>query len=470
MKKRRHLLDLGLVFIILGVIVVGYTGQVPVKATTWKNMTVKNQRKFKAPLYWSVYEFHYLREKNPNKQNYIPEKELMKNIKWVENNLKEYGYDMIAIDGWGDVSVSNINKNGYRTSHSHHWKHDYEWWSNYLKKRDMRLGMYENPLWVHDEAIEKGATIKGTSISVTTIVDEGSDSTWFNWVEVDKPGAEKYVKGYVRHFGEMGIKFLNIDFLSWYEDGYDKNLGDVGSARSVEDYKTALRWINEAAAEYDMLIKAVMPSLNNEANLERKYAHMIRINEDIAEGGWKQFSGLDRGNRRDYWSQWANPMDGYAYWSYIADQIILCGDFIRLNTFDTAAEKKSVISQHLLAGGPLGVADQYDTISDNLKYYQNEEMLALNKDGFIGQPLSNDPTNKKSQIWWGRMSNGDFIIGLFNREARPQVRSVDFNKVLGITGKAAEVRDLWEHKNLGAMSEYRESIPPHGVTVLRIKP
>ena len=48
---------------------------------------------FKAPLYWSVYEYCYTVDAG------IPELEWERNINWVEENLLPYGYDMICIDG-----------------------------------------------------------------------------------------------------------------------------------------------------------------------------------------------------------------------------------------------------------------------------------------------------------------------------------------------------------------------------------
>lgn len=420
---------------------------------------------FKAPLYWSVYEHHYLQPDDHT--NYISEEEFMKNIDWVEENLLPYGYEMIAVDGWGDVT--QLNENGYRTTHSRHWEHDYEWWANHLASRGMRLGMYDNPLWVHTSAVDAEATIVNTDIPLENIVDRDEDSLWFTWVQVDREGAEEYVKGYVQHYADMGIRFLNVDFLSWFEDGFDKNLGDVGSDRPREHYIKAMRWIKEAADENNMLFKAVMPHLNNGAEVERRFSHMVRINEDAAWGTWGRFSEDDRGNMRDWWSKWANPMDGYAYWSDIAgrDSLILCGDFIRLNTFNTDNEKKSVISQHLIAGGPVGVSDQYNTIGDDLWLYQNEEMLALNYDGFVGKPLENDPNSQNSQTWTGQMSNGDWIVAFFNRESADRVRSIDFEVSLGID-EDAHVRDLWEREELGTMSSFSTTVPPRGVVVIRI--
>lgn len=420
---------------------------------------------FKAPLYWSVYEYHITRP--DDNTNYITEEAFMANIDWVEEELLPYGYEMVAIDGWGDVS--SFNEFGYRTKHSSNWQNDYTWWAAELQRRGMNLGMYDNPLWVNRAAAEQGARIKGTNIPLANIIDYNEQTKWFTWVQVDREGAEEYVKGYVQHYADMGIKYLRVDFLSWFEDGYDKNLGDTGPDRPQREYIKAMRWIKEAGDANNMLFSVVMPALNNEAEVEQRYGHMIRINEDVLTGGWERFSEDARGIRRPYWSQYANAFDGYIYWSYIAgrEKLILDGDFIRINTMANDDEKKSVISLHLIAGGPVTPSDQYNTIGNDLWLYQNEEMLALNADGFVGKPFSNDPTNELSQIWKGQMTNGDWVVALFNREDDGRVRSINFEQELGIAG-TAEVRDLWKHEDLGAMNSYSETIPAHGVTVIRI--
>lgn len=149
-------------------------------------------------------------------------------------------------------------------------------------------------------------------------------------------------------------------------------------------------------------------------------------------------------------------------------KLILDGDFIRLNKLANDHERKTVISLHILAGGPVSVSDRYNSIGNNLWLYQNNELLALHVDGFVGKPLTNDPTAVTSQIWKGQMSNGDWIVGLFNREDTEKQRSIDFSS-LNITGNAL-VRDLWQHADLGSMDAYTVNIPPHGCVILKIVP
>lgn len=420
---------------------------------------------FKAPLYWSVYENQIVKEQANEVDVHISEDEWLANIEWVDDNLKEYGFNMICIDGWGDVT--QINSNGYRTSHSRHWAHDYAWWSDYLQKRGMRLGMYGNPLWLHVDDHDTNTVIAGTGIPVSSLKNN-EEHARFPWVQVDRPGAEEYIKGYVRYYASIGVRFYRIDFLSWFENGQDRWFGRVGPDRPREHYELALRWIREAAEETGMFVSLVMPHLNNEAELEQKYGHMIRINDDAAEGSWHKWSDYYRGERRSGWSVYANAADGLTYWSYIAgrNRMILDPDFIRLNTFGNTDEKMSVISYCLLAGAPVTAADQFNTIGSDIWLYANREMLELNDDGFVGAPLTNEPTSVESQIWTGQMSNGDWIIGMFNRENKKQVRHIDFSRI-GLE-KPVIIRDLWTHCNLGKMTAFSADIPAHGCRVVRL--
>ncbi|MFT3752846.1 MAG: chitobiase/beta-hexosaminidase C-terminal domain-containing protein [Paludibacter sp.] len=380
---------------------------------------------------------------------------------------------MVCIDGWGDL---DYNQFGYRTKHSSAWTHDYAWWSAELQKKSMTLGIYDNPLWVNVNAANAGLKVKGTNILISSLLNLNENALWFKWLQVERPGAEEYVKGYVQHYADMGVKFLRVDFLSWFESGYDRNVGMVGPDRrnsninGLSYYATALKWMREACDANGMFLSLVMPNLYTDAVLEQKYGHMLRINEDCAEGGWYRFSDSSRGVKRAGWSQFANPFDGYVYWSKIAGRgkMILDGDFIRLNTYANDEERKSVVSLHLMAGGPVSIADQNNTIGSNSWIYQNEELLALNQDGFVGAPLSNDPTNALNQVWKGQLTNGDWIVGFFNREGSAQTRSINFQNDLGISGNVF-VRDLWSHTDIGSVSSLSRSVPAHGCMIFRIK-
>ena len=354
---------------------------------------------YKPPLYWSTYEYNIVRQHLNVCYNYIPEYELQANIDWVDANLKQYGYNTIEVDGWGDSQ--ELNENGYRTTHSRLWQHDFAYWSAYLQSRGMRLGIYANPLWIHVDPSDTTTKVVGTDINVSSLIDSSEstpnqptptptgpsqttaspnapngcgvtgsspNNTSFTWVQVERPGAEQYVKGYIKYYADMGVKFLRPDFLAWYETGFDHYLGKVGVPHSHQDYVTALQWMREACDQYGMYLSITMANLFNEAEVERQYAHSIRVDEDVDYGEWYKFSDKNRGQRFPEWSQWANAFDGFSYWSYISGQnrVRLDGDFIRMNTYATDSERRTVMSTHFIAGGLIGVADQYNSIGNDV--------------------------------------------------------------------------------------------------------
>jgi aryl-phospho-beta-D-glucosidase BglC (GH1 family) len=55
------------------------------------------------------------------------------------------------------------------------------------------------------------------------------------------------VKGYIQYYADMGVKYLRVDFLSWYQDGKNSNPDfDRPIIRDIKYYRTALKWMKEA--------------------------------------------------------------------------------------------------------------------------------------------------------------------------------------------------------------------------------
>ena len=70
---------------------------------------------YKAPLYWSVYEYCYEQSINgvANADMDIKSEEWDKIIDWVATDLKPYGYDMVCTDGFIPMLASD--NTGYMT-------------------------------------------------------------------------------------------------------------------------------------------------------------------------------------------------------------------------------------------------------------------------------------------------------------------------------------------------------------------
>ena len=457
---------------------------------------------YHAPLYWDSYGYQ--------NANNAPMNEALwqRQIPWVSQNFLPYGYNMVCTDGWIEWSTQ-LNPNGYVLKHNDNWTMKWSDMAAYAKSYGLKLGVYYNPWWVSPTAVNNPTqyTVAGTNIRVANIVDQtynaggsppgdrmntghGDANMW--WVNAEANGAEQYVKGYIDFFASQGVTYLRVDFLSWYETGMDKGSTIGKTNRPHQDYVNMLKWTREECDKDGIFLSLVMPSLfmqdgsyspGNplEGYNERLYGHMVRVDEDMNGDYWWKFSDANQGKRLPYWSQFSNPIDGFTYWSRYsgAGNIILDGDFTQLNTASDDNARKTIVSLQILAGGPVAIADLDSNIGGSAWVYQNSELTALNQQGFVGKPLQAfknpsspaDPTDPNQytsiQYWAGKASNGDTIVGMFNRTYTTQTRSVNFSTDLALSG-SVPVHDMWSHQDLGQMTSYSTSLPPFGCAVLRL--
>lgn len=423
---------------------------------------------YKAPLYWSVYEYCWEKERAGEHID-ISVEEWDKIINWVASDLKPAGYNMVCTDGF--ISMDAKDGSGYMT---HYGSISIKELVAKAKAKGLEVGIYDNPLWLHGPDNTKVPGIENVTFGMlrydgtTPVVNPNVRDQWFGWVVADRKGAREYIDGFFKHYSDLGVKYIRMDFLSWYEDGKDRGMGIVGRGYGRESYARALSYIAESAKKYGVFTSLVMPHMYDDAALEKQYGNMVRTVCDTGGGGWWHVSAQDKGKSYANWPNCMNQFDGFVYWSHIAGRgkVIMDGDFIRLNKLENDAERETVISLQLMAGGPVTVADQYYTIGDNLKFYVNEEMLALNKDGFVGKPLSDKLNDRNNEVWYGSMSNGDVVVALFNRDDAARNYSLPLS-TFGVSG-SRKARDLWQHADEGVVSEIKCTVPAHGCKVVRL--
>lgn len=426
-------------------------------AATAMSLTARDSkytRRGAGPMYWMAYEECFVTDRALSEARY------KMNVDWVADNFKEYGFDMICTDGWIEQGQT-VNRYGYITKYASDWQNDWAYWIDYNRSKGLKSGIYYNPFWMTRAAYDRNLPVKGTQKNAQDIAGSTKFNDFIYWVDAEKEGAEQWVKGYVQHFIELGFDFLRVDFVNWYENAYGR-----------ESYIKMLKWISEACGD-KITFSLVMPNCFDHAAEEMKYCDVMRISEDVFGGGFDFVSGRRRGVYQEGWANWGNAFDGFIGFSDVAGrgQFIMDGDFIRLNTAESDSERQFWVSLMAVTGSPIAIADQYDTIGENAHFYQNEEILALNKAGFAGRPLSMNCGQSRSSIWIGQLPDGDWVAGMFNREDSEQTMTVSFSKDLGFAkGTKAMVRDLWRRADLGEQEDmYRVSLQPHSCVVVRIK-
>jgi alpha-glucosidase len=431
------------------------------------------RRRGPGPLYWSTYGYN-------NQMNAAMPEDLWKaNVDWVADTFSSYGYSMVCTDGWCDKTTV-VTPHGYIRSFQDDWTHDWAWWAKYLKSRGLELGVYYNPLWTTRSTVaDPSITVVGRpDVKVADIVNAGDyqsagSDLW--WVDVTRDGAEEYVKGYVEYFRQLGASFLRIDFLAWYELGYDQSEGIICPAHGRENYVKALSWMREAAGP--MQLSLVMPNLFEHGAAERQYGDLIRIDNDASFGTFYILSE-SRQTWQPMWSQWDNPFLGFTGFSDVSGpgQVILDGDPVAISSFANDGERQTAVSLFTMAGAALAISDRLDTIGDNARFFQNEEILALHRSGLVGKPVysssvpfSIDPTSRDPERWIGQLPDGSWVVGLFNRSNVPATKDIDFSSDLGIRG-AAPARDLWAHQELGTMTAWTVTLAPHACSLIKVTP
>lgn len=426
-------------------------------AATAMSLTARDSkytRRGAGPMYWMAYEECFVTDRALSEARY------KMNVDWVADNFKEYGFDMICTDGWIEQGQT-VNRYGYITKYASDWQNDWAYWIDYNRSKGLKSGIYYNPFWMTRAAYDRNLPVKGTQKNAQDIAGSTKFNDFIYWVDAEKEGAEQWVKGYVQHFIDLGFDFLRVDFVSWYENAYGR-----------ESYIKMLKWISEACGD-KITFSLVMPNCFDHAAEEMKYCDVMRISEDVFGGGFDFVSGRRRGVYQEGWANWGNAFDGFIGFSDVAGrgQFIMDGDFIRLNTAESDSERQFWVSLMAITGSPIAIADQYDTIGENAHFYQNEEILALNKAGFAACPLSMNCGQSRSSIWIGQLPDGDWVAGMFNREDSEQTMTVSFSKDLGFAkGTKAMVRDLWRRADLGEQEDmYRVSLQPHSCVVVRIK-
>lgn len=97
----------------------------------------------------------------------------------------------------------------------------------------------------------------------------------------------------------------------------------------------------------------------------------------------------------------------------------------------------------------------------------NKEVIALNQDALAKQcerKINDDTWN----VFIKQLINGDYALAILNRSEKAQRYTLKFSE-LGLLGKY-EIRDLWNHKELGKMLQWNGLILSHETKLFRIKP
>ena len=137
----------------------------------------------------------------------------------------------------------------------------------------------------------------------------------------------------------------------------------------------------------------------------------------------------------------------------------------------STTEYRSHFSLWCLLSAPLMAGNDLRSMSPEIKdVLTNREVIAIDQDplGMQGRRVKRDGDR---EVWSKQLADGSRAVVLFNRGAKDAEISVSWTDIGYPPHLAANVRDLWAHKDFGKMSgSYTATVPSHGVVMVTIKP
>src|SRR6185369_5710328 len=122
----------------------------------------------------------------------------------------------------------------------------------------------------------------------------------------------------------------------------------------------------------------------------------------------------------------------------------------------TDAEYRTHMSLWSMLAAPLLAGNDIRSMTDATKeILMNKEVIAVDQDkaGHQGTRIRKDGD---LEVWKKPLAQG-VAVALFNRGAGPAKITVKWSEV-GVTKKSPKIRDLWEHKDVFAVSDFTAGV------------
>eukprot|EP00117_Sycon_ciliatum_P025328 scpid76498/ scgid21046/ Alpha-galactosidase; Alpha-D-galactoside galactohydrolase; Melibiase len=183
--------------------------------------------------------------------------------------------------------------------------------------------------------------------------------------------------------------------------------------------------------------------------------HNIGLGKYAGPGGWNDLDFLMTGGQGCSFNQPGKHCPGMTDTEYKTEFIMWC-----------------------IMASPLLVATDIRNMTDVMKAtLLNKELIAVNQDklGVGGDKVGNWNCSGNAslcQLWAKPLVNGTFAIAVYNKDDNEAHNiTFDFGLLPGMTGKKAQVRNLYTHEEYASpMASITAPVEPHGTEVFKLTP
>jgi alpha-galactosidase len=364
-------------------------------------------------------------------------------IQWYEPNSKGFDYRpgaKLEMDGYGRLlpapnKFPSAAKGGFKSL------------ADAVHRKGLTFGIHMMR-GIPRQAVDANLPVLGTPYRAADIADKSSTCPWnpdMYGVDMAKPGAQAYYDSVFAQAAKWGIDFVKVDDLS-----RPYHRAEVEAIRRAID-KTGRRIVFSTSPGETPL---------SAGTHVQDHANMWRVSDDF----WDNWGALVEQFKRLH--DWTPHRKVGAYPD--ADMLPLGVVGFGRRTNFKPEEQKTLMTLWSIARSPLIYGGDLTKLDDwTLGLITNPEVLAVDQKSLNNRQLFR---RDDGQIAWVAdvPRSKDRYLAVFNLGGSNASVPVSFAEV-GFSGPV-RVRDLWDRKDLGAVSDFAPTIPSHGAGLYRLSP
>jgi alpha-galactosidase len=413
----------------------------------------------------------------------INEAQVRANAQWMAEHLKAFGWQYVTVDMEWFVAnpTAEGNSKSFQYSLDQNGRYapavnrfpsaangaGFKPLADYIHSLGLKFGIHILR-GIPKQAVSNRLPISDSSYSATDAADSSDTCPW-NFdnfgtnpgADSTQPAAQAYYDSIAKLYAGWGVDLIKVDCISSHPYKGD----DIRMIRQALD-KTGRPIV---------LSLSPGPAPVEKRDEMRKYAQMWRISDDVWDI-WHNDGPYPKGlgDQFAYVAAWSGKAEP-GHWPD-ADMLPLGhlgpapGWGQPRDTRLSHDEQRMLMTlwcifpSPLMVGGELPAADAW-----TLSLLTNPEVIAVDQHSTGNHPVI-DVSTEQTAVWLAQAGSGDGqYLAVFNLTDSNAVKRYGW-KELGLTGTAYQLRDLWEHKDLGPASALTVTLPPHGSILYRLSP
>lgn len=431
----------------------------------------KNDVAPQPPMGWNSYDYY---------NTMVNEEQVRANADYMAKHLKNHGWEYVVIDiQWSDPDAGKRNAEGIQyIPFSRFCIDEYSRQipaPNRFPSSANGLGFKPLADYIHSLGLKFGIHIMrgiprfaahehlpikthdGTKITADMVANPYSSSRWnpdMYGVDANRPYAQDYYDSIFELYAQWGVDYVKVDDIC-NTNAYPTN--PYSAEKEIEMMAQAIGKSGRGM----VLSLSPGPAVIEKAHHYKSYANMWRITDDFWDD-WKLLKAMFE--RCEVWQthvgdgNWPDcdmlPMGrlGYGWAAFDAKEKGWDCKF-------TPEETRTMITLWSIFRAPLMIGTDLPQLSDfNLSLLTNDEIIEMNK--CPNQAYQTSESWKDEVVTWENdCDDGEsYYECYFNLSETEQKISMKLTDV--------EIRDLWEKKDLGSVTEF--VLEPHACKAFKI--